>query len=411
MRQKKLYKTLDNVASEQFATVKDMIVEVLHQIIEDESINVTGGRVWQLDSSNQCYQLLYQTGEVITIEDNFILSLDKYPVFERISSERTILAEETNEVLIKKGIRLYSASGVGKKIKIGSNKFYEYLFALNSDENDEELLYTLNIVSTLLTSKIRERSLHESRKDLIEGIDNAREIQRSILPEHELNYGNYQVFGVTVPSEELGGDFFDYLPIGYDEERIGIVVGDAASHGFGAAAEAMYISGAVRMASNFDIKMASMMSKLNNLINKIFSDDKFTTMFYGELSRDKKGLFLYCNAGHNQPLFYSAAEKQITYLEVTGPLLGPAPNSKYTTDSINFSKDDFLVIISDGIVEAANNDFEFYGEDKLENIIKENCTMAPRELTNKILQDVIDFSGKTSKNNDDKTVVIIKRKS
>lgn len=411
MRQKELYKTLDNVASEQFATIKGMIIEVLHKIIEDESINVTGGRIWQLDQSKICYRLLYQTGKVETIEDNFTLSLDKYRIFERISSERTILAEETDEVLIKKGIRLYSASGVGSKVKIDDKKFYEYLFALNSDENDDELLYTLNIVSTLLTSKIKERSLRQSRKNLIDGIDKAREIQRRILPEHELHFNNYQVFGVTVPSEILGGDFFDYLPIGHDEERIGIVVGDAASHGFGAAAEAMYISGAVRMASNFEIKMASMMSKLNKLINKIFSDDKFTTMFYGELSDDKKGLFLYCNAGHNQPLFYRAADKQITYLEVTGPLLGPAPNSRYTTDSINFDKDDLLVIISDGIVEAANSDFEFYGEDRLENIIKENSEMEPRDLTNKILEDVIQFSGKTSKNNDDKTVVIIKRKS
>lgn len=410
MKQKELYKTLDNVASDQFATVKDMITEVLHKIIEDESINVTGGRVWQLDQSKKCYRLLYQTGKVAKIENNFMLSLDKYPIFEKIAAERTILAEETNEVLIKKGISLYSASGVGLKIRIDGKKFYEYLFALNSDEKDEELLYTLNIVATLLTSKIRERFLHQSRKDLIEGIDKAREIQRSILPEHELKYNNYRVFGVTVPSDQLGGDFFDYLPIGHDEERIGIVVGDAASHGFGAAAEAMYICGAVRMASNFDIKMASMMSKLNNLINKIFSDDKFTTMFYGELSPDKKGLFLYCNAGHNQPLFYKAAEKKISYLEVTGPLLGPAPNSKYTTDSINFEKDDLLVIISDGIVEAANADFDFYGEERLENIIKENSIMEPRDLTNKILQDVIEFSGNSSNNNDDKTVVIIKRK-
>ena len=98
-------------------------------------------------------------------------------------------------------------------------------------------------------------------------------------------------------------------------------------------------------------------------------------------------------------------------MEVTGPLLGPAPNSKYTTASINFDKDDLLIIISDGIVEAANNDFDFYGEERLENIILENCSLAPRELTNKILEDVIHFSGKTSKINDDKTVVIITRKS
>ena len=153
------------------------------------------------------------------------------------------------------------------------------------------------------------------------------------------------------------------------------------------------------------------MSRLNNLINKIFSDDKFLTMFYGELSNDKKGLFIYCNAGHNQPLFFDADSRQITYLEVTGPLLGPAPNSKYTTASINFDKNDLLVIISDGIVEAANDEFEFYGEDRLEKIIKENSNLAPKDLTAKILYDVIQFSGDSGRNNDDKTIVVIKRKS
>ena len=89
-------------------------------------------------------------------------------------------------------------------------------------------------------------------------------------------------------------------------------------------------------------------------------------------------------------------------------MLGPAPNSKYNTDSINIQVDDILVIFSDGIVEAADVNFDFYEEKKLEKIIKENKKLSPKELAHKILDDVSKFS-MNGKYNDDKTLVIIKR--
>ncbi len=410
MKQKILFRTLENITSKKFNSTKEMLHEVLQQIVSNKEIHVSGGRIWQLDSTNSCYKLLFQTGNVQRIEDNFALPLGDYPIFEHISKERTILADETNHVLIKKGIFKYSASGVGSKIKLNNKFYYQYLLALNSDSIDEELRDVLNVVATVLTSKMRESHEKRSRQNLLANIDKARELQRSILPEHELKFNNYEVFGVTIPSEIIGGDYFDYLKIGDDEERVGIIVGDAASKGLSAAAEAMYISGAIRMASTFQMKISPMMFRLNNLINKIFSDDKFTSLFYGELSTDKKGLFLYANAGHNPPLYFTAKQKGITYLEPTGPLLGPAPNSRFETDSLNFDCGDLLVIYSDGIVEAANHNFDFYGEERLEKIIFNNFKLSPREIVYKILEDVEIFSTRDSKYQDDKTVVVIKKK-
>ena len=146
------------------------------------------------------------------------------------------------------------------------------------------------------------------------------------------------------------------------------------------------------------------------IINKIFTDDRFTTLFYGEISNDEKGLFLYGNAGHNSPIFYSKKEKGIQYLSSTGPLLGPAPNSKYKTDSINIQIGDVLVIYSDGIVEAANSNFDFYEEKRLENIIKKNNNLTAKELALLILDDVYKFSA-NGMYSDDKTVVVVKRMS
>jgi sigma-B regulation protein RsbU (phosphoserine phosphatase) len=409
MEQKKIYRTIETVTSKYFETDKDLFKEVINQLVDNEQIDVTGARIWRFDEDEMAYKLMLQNGNVQKIENGFPLKISDYPIFELISKERTILADETDKVLISKGIFKYSASGVGRKIKIKGKYFYQYLLAVNSSNIDDELRYTLNIVATILTSKLKERRIYDQRKNLIEDLDKAKQLLKSIIPEHEYEFHNYDLFGVTIPAEIVGGDFFDYLKIGEDEDRLGIVVGDAASKGLAAAAEAMYISGAVRMAANFQIKISPLMRMTNQLINKIFADDKFTSLFYCELSDDKKGLSLYANAGHNPPIFISSETKKITRLNPTGPLLGPAPNSRFETDSINFKNGDVLVIYTDGIVEAANSKFEFYEEERLEKVISNNFHKTPKEIALTILDDVNQFSTSRPKYQDDKTLVIIKR--
>ena len=411
MDQKKLYRTIETVASQNFPSDKDLLEDVVRQIVKHEEIQLTGGRIWKLDVRKKSYKLIFQTGKLSKIPEDFSVSIKEYPFFAQIANERTILADETNKTLISKGILRYSAAGVGRKVRIGELKFYEYLLSVNSGMIGEDLRYTLNIVAAVLTSKLNERYLSLSRKNLIADIDKAKQLQRSILPAHELKFNAYDLFGVTIPAENVAGDFYDYLKIGDEEERMGIVVGDAASKGLGAAAEAMYISGALRMASTFQIKISPMMMRLNQLVNKIFSDDKFSSLFYGEISNDRKGLFLYANAGHNPPMFYSKKFNNISSLNPTGPLLGPAPNARYETDSINFHKGDILVVYSDGIVESANDKYEFYGDERLQKIILASVNKTPKEITAEILEDVIKFSTSESRYQDDKTIVVIKRNS
>lgn len=408
MKQRQLYRTLETVASKSFANEKDILIEILEQIVSDINIDVTGGRLWKLDPVQKGYRLLHQTGNVPKINPDFILPLSENPIFDIISLDRTVLADETNKYLIKKGIFKYSASGVGSKIKIDGKRYYEYMLAVNSTEVDDDLRNNLNVIATLLTSKIKERRFADSRQELISDLDEAKKLQRSILPDHEYHFNDYDIFGITVPAKIMSGDYFDYLEYGSDEERLGIVVGDAASKGASAAAEAMYVSGAIRMAINFEIKISALFSRLNQIINKIFSDDRFTTLFYGEITNNKDGLFLYANAGHNPPIFYSNKNDEIKYLETTGPLLGPAPKAKYKTESIKIDVCDVLVIYSDGIVEAANSNFDFYEENKLESIIKQTKELSPREIACRILEDVSKFS-ENGKYNDDKTIVVIKR--
>lgn len=408
MEPKKLYKTVETIASQNFANENEMLVTVLRQLIENESINVNGGRVWQLDAEDGTYCLIFQTGSVEKIDHDFRIKISDYPIFDLISKERTIVDCETDMILKSKGILKYSASGIGDKRKYNDKTYYEYLIALNSSEINESFRMTLNIISTAITSQIKQKRYHQRARVLKADIDKARELQKSILPEHQYNFRNYELFGVTMPAEIVGGDFFDYLDIGGDNERLGITVGDAASKGVSAAAEAMYISGALRMACNFEIKIYPLMKRMNQLVNKIFADDKFASLFYGELSNDKSGLFLYANAGHNPPFFVKSNSDTVILLNSTGPVLGPAPNARYTVENINFEIGDVLLIYSDGVTEATDAEFQFYGDDRLIALLQSVKHLSAKEINYTILEDVVKFS-KNARYTDDKTLVVIKR--
>lgn len=410
MDQKKLHKLVETIASREVSTEKELLVKVIDQIIENEDIKVTGGRIWQLNEEKKSYRIIYQTGNFEKLNPEFELKVGEDPIFLRITQERTLLGNETNEILREKGIFKYSASGVGSKKKIDGERYFEYLLALNSDKIDDNLRLALSIIATTLTSQIKGRRYSQSASHLKANIDEARELQKSILPEHEHKFGDYEVYGVTNPAEIVGGDFFDYIEAGKENERLGVAIGDAASKGVGAAAEAMYISGALRMATTFEIKIVPLMRRMNELVHQIFEDDKFASLFYGELSLQQSGLFLYANAGHNPPLFYKAASRSVTLLETTGPLLGPAPNANYYINSINFSDGDLLLLFSDGVTDTTNTNFESYGDDRLINKFKEVVNLSSKEIVLAILEDVVKYS-KNGSYSDDKTLVAIKKKS
>jgi sigma-B regulation protein RsbU (phosphoserine phosphatase) len=406
--QKKLHRLVESIASGKFKTEEEMLITTTNEIVGNEAIDITGGRIWKLNTQTETYHLLYQTGKIGKIDTTFQIDIHRYPILDLIAKQRTILGKETISALRKKGIFKYSASGVGGRKKIEDKYYYDYLLALNSHKIDEDFRINLNMIATAITSQIKQRRSAESVNHLKADIDKARQLQKSILPEHEFKFHDYELYGVTHPAEIIGGDFFDYLEHGEEKDRLGVTIGDAASKGVGAAAEAMYIAGALRMASGFEIKIVALMRRLNQLVNRIFEDDKFASLFYGELSTHRTGLFLYANAGHNPPIFLKSKSGEADFLQPTGPVLGPAPDAKYYVDSINFAKGDVLLLYSDGITESADEKFEPYGDEKLLAKLKSLVKLTPKEIALGILDDVIKYS-KNGKYSDDMTLVVIKK--
>lgn len=408
MNQRKLYRTIESLSPERFDTSDELLMCLLDEIVRHEGMNMRGGRIWKLHPRKNSYVLLKQTGDIERLPDGFSIRVSEYPPVFDIARRRSVIAEETHKILRRKGIGGYAAAGIGEKVKVRDAFLYPYLIAFNSDAKDDRILDTLNIVSSAATSILKSKRIEAQTKLLEKDLDQAYKIQKSILPAHQLTFGDYELFGISLPDRIVGGDFFDYLSIGDDSDRIGVVIGDAASKGLPAAIEALYISGALKMGAAFESKMTTLIKRINNLVDQTFADDRFVTLFYAELLNNTNGLCLYTNAGHNAPMYYKAGTDTIELLENTGPVLGLAPDQKYQTENINLAKGDILLLYTDGIVEAADVNFKLYGEERLRQKLLQLKDLNPREITQAILEEVQLYSAQGSYS-DDKTLVAIKR--
>ena len=408
MHLRKLYRTIESIASKTFEKEEDLLKNVLLEIVQNEEININGGRIWKFDAKTGSYELLHQVGDMEHIKMHYRIKIKDYPIFLDLPKLRTVLGSEQDQYLRKRGILKYSATGIGDKIHWRGHTLYRYVLAFNADHLNENLTSTLNIISSSLSSVLRTKKMERKAKVLEQDIDKAREIQKSILPEHEMHFHNYELYGVSLPDRIVGGDFFDYLQIDGDTERIGFVIGDAASKGLSAAAQALYTSGALRMGFAYQTKISSLLSRVNKLLNKTFSEEQFVSLFYGELTDDKNGLVIYANCGHNSPILYHSTTRKSEMLESTGQFLGPFPDETFKTENVLMNKGDVLLLYTDGVSEATNERGEFYSEDRILKLVQQNAKESAKVITQIILDDVQKFNTLGTQS-DDKTVLTIKR--
>ena len=408
MQLRKLYKTIETIAYRQFEKEEELLEQVISEIVQNEEIHIKGGRTWKLDAKTGTYELLHQFGEMEPIKRHYRIKVKDYPLFLELPKHRTVLASEQDQYLRKRGISKYSATGIGDKIRWRGHALYKYVLAFNADHLNDNLTSTLNIISAALSSILRTRKLERKAEVLERDLDKARDIQRSILPQHEMSFHKFELYGVSVPHHIVGGDFFDYLQVEGDSERLGVVIGDATSKGVSAAVQALYTSGALRMGFEFQTKISSLLTRVNKLLHKTFAEEHFVSLFYGELTDDKNGLVLYANCGHNNPIFLRSNDQKVEYLEATGQMLGPFPNSTYKTESILMSKGDVLLLYTDGVSEATNERGEFFGEQRIVDRLSETAARSAKEITQLLLEDVQKFNSLGTQS-DDKTIVTIKR--
>ncbi len=407
MTQRTLYRLIEKIGAQEFSTDDDMIRAVLHEIILNERISITGGRIWKVLPESRRYTLLHEEGVIEAIGIGFTFAMKDYPSLHEISRRRTILASETNSLLRKKGIFKYAATGVGNLVPIGKAQYYEYLLAFNTTVEMHEFRYVLNMVGQALTQLLQNRRSEAAKRILESDLEHARELQRRILPEHEYQFGRYDMYGVSLPERLVGGDFFNYYKIPGVDDRLAVAVGDAASKGLPAAVQALFVSGALMMSVEFESKISSIIRRINNITCQIFPNDRFLTLFYCELFDTPSGLLLYSNAGHPLPIHYHASTEDCSELTTTGTVIGLVPDATYGIANCNILDGDILVLYTDGITEA-NDGTQEYGEKRLMRIVAEHARESAKIICQHILQDVQQFAA-AGEYSDDKTVVVIKR--
>jgi phosphoserine phosphatase RsbU/P len=408
MDQHKLYRTIKLLGESTFRTDEQLLSHVLEAITRNEEIPLKGSRIWKLEQSTGSYRLIWQQGQMGTIPKNFRIRVRDYPLFQQLHKRGTLVGKETNAILRERGVKTYTATGVGEKLAWKTYQLYQYVLGINGAHVGGDLEYALNIIGVALTTALRKRRL-ESKTALLEAdLDKAREIQKSILPVHEHKFFNYDVYGVSLPDRVVGGDFFDYLQASGDRERLGVVIGDAASKGLSAAAQALYVSGALRMGFEYQTQIGTLLTRLNFLVNKTFTAEHFISMVYAEFLNSNKGLVLYVNAGHSNPFILRCATGEIEKLPATGQIIGPFPGEEYRSDFTTMKKGDIMLLYTDGIVEASNDKSEMYGEEKLMQALKSHAGRSPREICQLIIEEVQIYSSITEYS-DDKTLVVIKR--
>lgn len=408
MQLRKLYRTIENFATGSSATEEELLQQVIHEIVQNKEININGGRIWKFDPKSASYELLFQIGDIDQIKSHYKIRLKDYPLFLELPKLRTVLGNEQDWYLRERGILKYSATGIGEKIQWRNRTLFRYVVAFNADHLDDSLTSTLNIISSAVSSVLRSKKIEYKAKVMERDLDKARDIQQSILPQHEMRFHSFEIYGVSIPDKIVGGDFFDYLQVEGDLERIAVVIGDAASKGFSAAAQALYTSGALRMGFEYQTKISALLSRVNKLLNKTFSEEHFVSLFYTELTDNKNGLVIHANCGHNHPILLREHKQIPEFLETTGQMLGPFPDAVFRTENFLMNVGDILLMYTDGVSEATNENGEFYGEQRIIDLLLQLREKNSKEITTTILENVQKFNSNGTQS-DDKTIVTIRR--
>lgn len=406
--QRTTYKLIDALLSTPVDDPLAMLSSLVEFIVDSDRLIMTGGRVWELDPTEDAYTLRYQYGEMESLEVGARRSVDEMPGTLALASRSTLTTAPIE--LGERGSRTYSLTGVGELVDRPSGRLPTYAIAFTGLELNEAFVDTMLVVSSAATTALRNRTAQQRDKQLKKDLDTAWRIQHDLVPDHQRTFRDYDIFGVSVPDRVVGGDYFDYLNVSDDEDRLGIVISDAASKGLPAAVQALFVSGAIRMGVSFETKMSALVGRLNQLIYDTFPNERFVSLFYAEFMASKTGLVLYVNAGHCPPMHYVAASGTIEELQPTGGILGIIEDQPFTVENVNLAPGDRLVLFTDGITEAQNASSELFGEERLSQILLDHPTATSEELTHHILDAVTTYT-KGATYTDDKTVVVVSRSS
>lgn len=271
-------------------------------------------------------------------------------------------------------------------------------------QEDLSLLTVLANTAAIRIERARHAEVEQAEKMMRRELEQAAEIQRSLLPAGAPSAPGLDVAGQSVPCRSVGGDYFDYCTLA--GELPGFIVADVAGKGLPAALMMTNLQATTQLVAEEESDPGVILTRVNRSIAARCPGNRFITCVFASVN-PATGELNWANAGHNSPLLLRASGG-IEVLDDGGPPLGLFKGMVYQTMHARMEPDDILLLFSDGIPEARDANDEEFGDERLMAVLRSVHRGTAKEVQNEIWRSLSTFLG-TTPPNDDVTLVVIRR--
>jgi serine phosphatase RsbU (regulator of sigma subunit) len=252
----------------------------------------------------------------------------------------------------------------------------------------------------LISAEVKERKFVEVE------LQTARDMQTGLMPTADPIIEGYDISGLSKPSEEVGGDYFDYLWMNEEKTKLGIAIADVSGKAMKAAITAVMTSGMIYREIGNNQSPKEILKKINTPMFLKTQKNTFTAMSIAVINTKAKTLTL-SNAGQTHPILKRGEETRFLKVEGTHYPLGIIEEVEYQELTVPMQSGDLIVFYTDGIAEATNANKELFGFDRLEQKIKQLTNETAKEVIQAIVGEAEKFAG-SAKQHDDMTVVCVR---
>jgi sigma-B regulation protein RsbU (phosphoserine phosphatase) len=247
----------------------------------------------------------------------------------------------------------------------------------------------------------------QERMKLKEALNLAMEVQQSLLPKKPPKLEGFDVAGTSLYCDETGGDYYDFIELG--EGRCGIAVGDVSGHGVSAALLMTTVRALLRSRAMQADGLARGITEVNRLLYAdTFETGNFMTLFFMSIN-PTSGELQWVRAGHEPAMIYDPSTDSFEELLGDGIALGVDDTWSFQKQSHEgLSTGQIMLIGTDGIWETESPDRGIFGKDRLQEVIRNHHQRSSSEILQAVI-DALDTYRQTAPQNDDVTLVVIKR--
>jgi|GEM_PF-306016 len=234
-------------------------------------------------------------------------------------------------------------------------------------------------------------------------IDAANRIQAALLPLDAPSLAGTSMASHYRAATEIGGDYFDFLE--QPNGEIGIAFGDVSGHGLTSGIVMAMAKSALLVQVNYDPSPRAVLAVLNDIVMKTAPKRMLMTFFFGLLDPRAQTL-RFSSAGHLDPYVYRAADRRLEALSSWGFPLGVKRRDAYREHLVEFGSGDRLILYSDGLIEALDDDGEPFGFERFERTLLEHGHGSAEEIKKALLTAVRKFT-RNRPPEDDQTLVVV----